>query len=457
MSTDDPRPGDDGARPAAPDADGAPADPRPAAGARRAPGGPRIAPPGAARAIGLLAAREVRGRLREKVLLGTTAVLLLLVTAATVLPALLAQSVPTYRVAVQGEAADAVVRLAAELGREVADGGDVPPLASLLEPAGLPAAEVELVTLDDETDVERIVRQQDVVVAVVGDRVGELVVLGREGVPADLEVLLGSAASQLQVRETAQDAGLTDEQVDALADPRVPPEVVLLDPRAPGGIPPEALVVGLAVLFYVSVLTVGMGIAQGVAEEKHTRAVDVLAAAVPVRWLLVGRVLGSTVVAVAQVVLVVGAGLLGAALTGQDELLHQVLEAAWWFGLFFVIGFVMLACLWAAAGALAAREEDLNATTVVMQVLVVLPFFAAVLATDPGPVQRVLAYVPFTAPLLMPARIVLGTAQPWEPWVAAGVLLIGAVVLVLVGARIHDNALLRTERLRARDAWRGTA
>lgn len=416
---------------------------------------PDLRPTGAARGVGLLAVREMMAKLRDKVFLGTTLVLLLLVVVATVLPALLAQDVPSYRVAVQGDAAEDVVRLAADLGTEVADGGAVPPLTSLLEPAGLPAARIEPIVLDAETDPERIVRQEDVAAAVLGERVDALVVLGAEGVPADVEVLLATAATQLQVLETAQDADLTDAQVGMLAGPRAPPDVVLLDPRPAGEIAPEALVVVLAVLFYVSVLTLGMGVAQGVVEEKQTGAVEVLSAAVPLRWLLAGRVLGATVMASLQVAVVVGVGLVGAALTAQDALARQVLEVSGWFALFFVVGFIMLACLWAAAGALAAREEDLNATTVVMQVLVVLPFFAAVLATDQGPVQRVLSYVPFTAPLLMPARVVLGTAHPWEPWVAALVLLAGAVALVLVGARVHRNAVLLRERATLRDAWRG--
>ncbi|HMO10861.1 MAG TPA: ABC transporter permease, partial [Actinotalea sp.] len=105
-------------------------------------------------------------------------------------------------------------------------------------------------------------------------------------------------------------------------------------------------------------------------------------------------------------------------------------------------GFVMLACLWAVAGSLASRIEDLQATTVVMQVLVIVPFFAAVFALDPGPLQRGLSYVPFTAPLLMPARVVLGNAAVWEPLVAAVVVLVTAVGFVGAGAPAYVGALV---------------
>ena len=67
------------------------------------------------------------------------------------------------------------------------------------------------------------------------------------------------------------------------------------------------------------------------------------------------------------------------------------------FVVFFLLGFVMLACLWAVGGSLASRIEDLSSTTAVMQILVIVPFFASIFMTDPSPVQRALSYVPFTA------------------------------------------------------------
>src|SRR5690606_16117129 len=113
--------------------------------------------------------------------------------------------------------------------------------------------------------------------------------------------------------------------------------------------------------------------------------------------------IGNTVMAVGQIVLIVGGGLAGAMLAGHGAVLQQVVAASGWFVLFFLLGFVMLAGLWAVGGSLASRVEDLQSTTVLMQVLVIVPFFAAIFAIEPGPTQTMLSYVPFTAPLLMPA------------------------------------------------------
>ena len=104
-----------------------------------------------------------------------------------------------------------------------------------------------------------------------------------------------------------------------------------------------------------------MAIAQSVVEEKQSRIVEILVAAVPVRVLLAGKVLGNTALALGQITLFAAVGLAGASVAGQSGLVSLLLRSSPWFLLvFFLLGFLMLACLWAAAGALANRQEDMS-------------------------------------------------------------------------------------------------
>lgn len=405
--------------------------------------------------IRVVAAREVSVKLRDKAFLWTTALMLLLVTAATVLPVLLSQRVPSIRVAVQGDAATEVVELAAQLGAQAQDEpASISPL-ELLYLGGMPAASISWVMVEPGVDIERLLDQEDVAAALLGDEVDELRLVGLRDVPAELETLVTAAAGEIEVAQAAQAGGLSPEQVRSITQP-TPPRVELLEPRAEGTMPPEALALMFAFLFYLSVLTFGTSIAQSVVEEKQSRVVELLVAAVPIRWLLTGKVLGNTVMAVGQVLVIVGAGLLGATAAGQGALVSQVAGSAGWFVLFFLLGFVMLSCLWAVGGSLASRVEELSSTTALMQILVIVPFFAAILPIEEG-TRTLLSYVPFTAPLLMPARVALGTAEPWEPVVAAVLVLLTAVAFVWVGARLYAGSVLHTSgRLKAAQAWRGT-
>ena len=390
--------------------------------------------------IRTIASREIWVKLHDKGFIASTIFFLLIIVGATVIPIMISQQSHDYRLAVVGDQATAVVTAATGLHTS-ASSGDVPKVTLTASSAA------------DRAAAEALVRGGDADAALVADGTA-LTLIGKDAVPDDLVILVKAAAAQTDVSRVAADAGLSSDQVRQLVAP-TPPKVDLLNAQPDRAVPPILLVMIFGFLFYFAVLTFGISIAQSVVEEKQSRVVELLVAAVPVRWLLAGKVLGNTVLAVAQVTLIVGVGLAGAALAGQSALISQVAGASVWFLVFFLLGFLMLACLWAVAGSLASRVEDLQSTTMLMQATVMVPFFASIFVTEPGRVQEVLSYIPFTAVLLMPARVINGTAASWEPWVAAGIVLATAALFVVLGARLYEGSVLHTSnRTRLVQAWR---
>jgi len=235
-----------------------------------------------------------------------------------------------------------------------------------------------------------------------------------------------------------------------------PPAQRLLDPPPPNQDIVQLLGLAFAGLFFLTSFSFGMMIAQSVVEEKQSRVVELLVAAIPVRLLLVGKVAGSAILALGQVVLLLAAGLAGASAAGQSAAVTLLLHSGGWFLIFFVLGFSMLSCVWAAAGALSSRQEDLQATTLPLQFLLMIPFFASVWVTETGPWLTFLSYFPLSAPLSMPRRLMLGDTAWWEPVLAALSVAAMGVVLVLIATRLYEGALLRTTgRISLRTAWRG--
>ncbi|WP_062290770.1 ABC transporter permease [Demequina phytophila] len=397
--------------------------------------------------VRLVAGREIAVKLRDKGFLASTAVFIAVIVLAVAVPALIEGDTPEYTVAAD-DAARPVAETAATLGA-----AGVP---------GLPSADITVGPIEDPAAgapsdpsvsavEEALARDVDVALSVDAD--GTVIITALEDVPGDLEELLAAASSLVTTQAVASAAGLSAEQLADLTAP-TPPRVDLLEPKPEQPVPPELVIVIFGFLFYFTVLTFGIAIAQSVVEEKSSRVVEILVAAVPIRWLLAGKVLGNTVMAFAQVLLIVGAGLLGASAMGQGEIVAQVLSVSGWFLAFFVLGFLMLACLWAVAGSLAARVEDLQSTTLYMQLAVMAPFFAAILIRDEGPGRVALSYFPLTAPLMMPARLATGDAAAWEPWVAMGIVAATAVALVAVGARLYAGSVLNTSaRTRLGGAW----
>lgn len=208
----------------------------------------------------------------------------------------------------------------------------------------------------------------------------------------------------------------------------------------------------LAFLFYIASLTFGMQLAGSVVEEKASRIVEIIATKIPVRQLLIGKILGNTALAVGQMVVYTGIGLIGLSFTRYKSYLPSVSAGIVWFLAFFLLGFLVIACAWAVAGALASRTEDLQQTAMPLTMLMMAMWFAVFLAK--GAVLTVLSFVPPFSAILMPIRILDGSAAWWEPVVALLLLIALAGVIVRGAERLYRRSLLQTSgKLSIKQAW----
>ena len=205
-------------------------------------------------------------------------------------------------------------------------------------------------------------------------------------------------------------------------------------------------------LFYFAALVFGMQLASSVIEEKQSRIVEIIAAAIPVRHLLAGKVLGNTALAVIQLMVYLVVGLVGLSFTSYKSYVPALSGPTAWFIGFFLAGFIALACLWAVAGSLASRTEDLQATSTPLTMLMLVMFFGG-LSLD-GRAQVIASFVPPVSAVVMPKRILAGGVEWWEPLLALGLLAAFAAVTVWVGERLYRRALLQTGgRVSLRQAW----
>ncbi|MWV51318.1 ABC transporter permease [Rathayibacter sp. VKM Ac-2803] len=231
-----------------------------------------------------------------------------------------------------------------------------------------------------------------------------------------------------------------DDLVSALS---VSPEVELLDPsETPSGL--RALI-GLAfgLVFMIAVIGSGATIMQNTVQEKQSRIVEILLAAVPARALLAGKILGNSVIGVGTAAAIAAASALGLAITGQTELLDLLSAPLIWFVVFFVFGFVLVASVFAAGAALVSRQEDTGAVMTPAMMLVMVPYFGVVFFGDNPLVMGILSYIPFSAPVAMPVRLFFGEAEWWEPLVSLALLVVATAAVMAVASTIYTNSLLR--------------
>lgn len=215
---------------------------------------------------------------------------------------------------------------------------------------------------------------------------------------------------------------------------------------------------GIALLLYMMIAIYGQSIMRGVLEEKTTRVAEVVVSSVKPDTLLAGKILGAGMVAVTQV----SAWLLMTFLIFQARgpllrMFGASAEAGAAFKvpsvepmvgvallLFFVLGFILYAALFGAVGAMVSNQEDVQqaATPVMLLLIASLVFMQPILLNPSNTLAKVMSWMPFSAPLMMPLRMAL-IAIPWYEIVGAILsVLLGCWLAIWVSARIYRVGLL---------------
>lgn len=377
----------------------------------------------------LVARREVATKLVDRTFLLGTLLTLAIITAVLVVQAVLAERAEDYDV-VATASATTMARTVADR----AEGIDDEVRVTVVEVPDDAAARAAL--SDEKADAW----------LTTGDDGWRLV--GRDGVPSGLEGVTATVVRDVTLAANAEAAGTS---VDAMTSGATLTTDVLRGDAEQRDFA-QGMAFALAFLFYLSSVAFGMTLAGSVVEEKQSRIVEIIATKIPVRQLLAGKVIGNTALAVAQMGLYAALGLVGLSFTSFGSFLPSVSGALGWFLVFFLVGFLLIACLWAVAGALASRNEDLQSTSTPVTLLLIGIFFGS--AFLDGTAHTVLSYVPPASAVLMPQRVLDGTAVWWEPLVALGLLLVAAAVVVLAAERLYRRSLLQTQgRLSMRRAW----
>jgi ABC-2 type transport system permease protein len=385
----------------------------------------------------LVAAREVRERLRNKSFQVATVVTILLVVAVVVAPRLLDEDTPTYKLAFTEEAPAVVVRTMEAVGDSVGARVEVVP----------PTSEADAAPLLRSGDLDLLVTPADVV--------------ARIAVPPDDGSRRGrftnTVSAVLALQQGLADAGVPPDQLgQALSQPPLP--VRGLEPDRPSRARERAIAGTGVVLLYLFLSLYGSWILLGVIEEKSSRVIEVLLATMRPRQLLVGKVLGIGAVALGQGVLVLLVALGTATATGIDVLRGAapglIAQAFAWF----LLGYALYAMLYAAAGSLVSRTEDAQNVAFPITIPLVAAQIASIgaLTANESPlVVDILSWIPFTAPLAMPARVAVGGAGTPEVLAAMALTLVTTVVLARVAGAVYSGAVLRTgARVRWREALR---
>jgi ABC-2 type transport system permease protein len=211
------------------------------------------------------------------------------------------------------------------------------------------------------------------------------------------------------------------------------------------------------VLIFITLVIYGMWVAAGVVAEKASRVMELMISAASPRQLVVGKVAGIGLAGLTQAVVIlvpalgviavedrIALAVLGPGSTVAPSLAGMSIGLLAAFLGYFVLGFVLYALIYAAAGSLVSRAEDLQMLALPLSLLAIVGYVQAVLALTGGNAGfiRFASYVPFWSPFVMLTRLAVGRVEAWEVVLSFGLLVAAIGVVFVIAVRVYAAGVL---------------
>jgi ABC-2 type transport system permease protein len=254
---------------------------------------------------------------------------------------------------------------------------------------------------------------------------------------------VADAAREAFTREKLAASGMSTAQIDALLRPVVLSAAQGKSSHAGAAV---ASAYGMYFLMYFVILFYGMNVARSIIEEKTSRVFEVLLATIKPGEMLAGKVIGVGAVGLTQVGIwiVVAVIALKSGTIGQDMHILPSAGQAALFVLFFLLGYLLYSSIAAALGAMTNSEQELQQ----MQIFLMLPLIVSSLVifnviTNPdGPISKGFSFFPFTTPLIMYTRVIVGKPDALAVTGSIVELMITIAIVLWLASRIYRVGIL---------------
>ncbi len=241
------------------------------------------------------------------------------------------------------------------------------------------------------------------------------------------------------------DNHINEDQIDKMSEP------VSLKTTGAGGKESKGessfyLVFGLGLLIYMSVLLYGQFVLGAVIEEKETRIAEILFSSMRSFPLMMGKLIGVSLVALTQLGIWAVAFLsFSAWLAGSQFTLPPIPPLVFvYFVLFFLMGYFIYATVYAVVGSMVTTTQEGGQLALPIVLLLVMGFYLSfnVIRSPNSSLAFWASMFPFFAPITMLVRIVTETPPFWQILLSLGIGIVTVVGLMWIASRIYRVGML---------------
>jgi ABC-2 type transport system permease protein len=214
-----------------------------------------------------------------------------------------------------------------------------------------------------------------------------------------------------------------------------------------------ALVFGMGFIIYLSILLYGQVVLGAVVEEKETRIAEILFSSIRPFPLMLGKLIGVSLVAFTQFAIwglafalfsLYGVAALAARGVPIEFNLHVPASAFAYLVLFFALGYFLYASLYALVGSMVttAQEGGQLAMPIILMLVVAFYFVFPVMRGPDSPFAFWVSMVPFFAPITMLVRIMTQTPPAWQIALSLAIGFSTVALLIWLAGRVYRVGML---------------
>lgn len=205
---------------------------------------------------------------------------------------------------------------------------------------------------------------------------------------------------------------------------------------------------------YMVILLYGQMVATNVATEKSSRAMELLITSANPTSMMFGKVIASCLAGLLQIVTIFGSAVVFYAINKPYWKGNAIIESIFdippellaYMLLFFVLGFLIYAFLYGAVGSTVSKLEDINTSVMPVTMIFIIGFVVVMTTMGSGemdnPILKICSYIPFTSPMAMFTRIAMTSVAWYEIAISVAILVLSVVGIGVLAAKIYRMGVL---------------
>ncbi|MDN6195437.1 MAG: ABC transporter permease [Atopostipes suicloacalis] len=240
-----------------------------------------------------------------------------------------------------------------------------------------------------------------------------------------------------------EQSGMDREKINEILNTPIEKEEVFLGKDVSG----SGTVIAFAIIFimYMLILLYGNNVATSVAREKDSRTMELLITSTKPKTLILGKVAAVGLTGVLQIASIILAGVIGFFLNKGSypavvlELVKDTmsLDTVFVYASFSLLGYLLYLFIYASLGSLVSKVEDVAKSTAPITYLFIIAYLAATMAMNmpDNSIIKVTSFIPFVSMFTMPIRYMMTTVPIYS--LLASILIMIATVLLFAAISIY--------------------